>query len=153
MHKRILVCFLCITAYIMYVLSKLYMTWFAYSPADATATPSSVASLQYRMVPAYPACLGKEVVKWVCVLSFYRMALDGFRGTINHTCTSEFHRLFWCAVKIFLMAPGISGVECGFDIPSEVWSTSGTDKFDILNICYEALAFLTPCSSFGQGRI
>ena len=43
---------------------------FACGPADATAAPSSLASLESRMVftflrPAYPGCPGKEVVKRV----------------------------------------------------------------------------------------
>ena len=48
--------------------------WFAYGPADATATPSSLAPAKSRMVctilvPAYPGCLGKEATKrvFVCV--------------------------------------------------------------------------------------
>jgi len=44
----------------------------AYGPADATATPLSLASLKSRMlftflVPAYPGCPGEEAVKWVVV--------------------------------------------------------------------------------------
>jgi len=40
--------------------------WFAYGPADATATPSSIASLKLTfLVPAYPGCPGKEAIKWV----------------------------------------------------------------------------------------
>jgi len=45
----------------------------AYGPADATTTPSSLASLNsmqiglnYR-VPAYPGCYGKEAAKRVSV--------------------------------------------------------------------------------------
>ena len=38
--------------------------WFAYGPADATATRSSLASLKSRMVyflvPTYPSCTGKK---------------------------------------------------------------------------------------------
>ena len=44
----------------------------AYGPADATATPLSLASLKSRMlftflVLAYPGCPGEEAVKWVVV--------------------------------------------------------------------------------------
>jgi len=35
----------------------------ANGPAYATATPSSLASLQSRLVPAYPGCPEKEAVK------------------------------------------------------------------------------------------
>ena len=48
-------------------LSAARCKWFAYGPADATATLSSLASLKSRMVtflvPAYPGCPGKEPVK------------------------------------------------------------------------------------------
>jgi len=41
--------------------------WFAYGPADATATPTSLAPVKSRMVylswPAYPDCPGKKAVK------------------------------------------------------------------------------------------
>jgi len=41
--------------------------WFAYGPADATATPSSLAPVNPErftfLVPAYPGCPGKKVVK------------------------------------------------------------------------------------------
>jgi len=52
----------------LYAWSKVQMT--CTGPADATATPSSLASLKSRLgttflVPAYPGCPGKEVVKWV----------------------------------------------------------------------------------------
>ena len=50
--------------------------WSAYGPADATAIPSSLVSLNPEwftfLVPAYPACPGKEAVKWLlccCVCS------------------------------------------------------------------------------------
>jgi len=46
-----------------------------YGPADATATPSSLASLKSTLVigltllvPAYPDCPGNEAIKWVSVL-------------------------------------------------------------------------------------
>ena len=38
-----------------------------YGPADATATPSSLASAKSRMVPAYPGCPGKKAVKQLCM--------------------------------------------------------------------------------------
>jgi len=45
-------------------LSDMRCKWFAYGPADATATPSCLASLKSRMVhllvPAYPGCAGKK---------------------------------------------------------------------------------------------
>ena len=50
-------------------LSGVRCKWFVYGPADATATPSSLASLKSFvltfLVPAYPGCPGKEAVKWV----------------------------------------------------------------------------------------
>jgi len=47
--------------------------WFAYGPADATATPSSLASLTF-LVPDYPGCPGREAIKWV---SIYRVVQKG----------------------------------------------------------------------------
>jgi len=42
---------------------------FAYGPADATATPSSLAPVKSRMVylsgAAYPGCPGKKAIKWM----------------------------------------------------------------------------------------
>jgi len=50
-------------------LSAARCKWFAYGPADATATPSSLAPVQSRMVylsgVAYPGCSGKKAVKWM----------------------------------------------------------------------------------------
>jgi len=49
-------------------LSKARCKWFAYCPADATATPSFLASLNAEwfnvsgLVPAYPDCTGKEAI-------------------------------------------------------------------------------------------
>ena len=39
--------------------------WFAYRPADATATPSSLAPAKSRsfLMPAYPGCPGKKAIK------------------------------------------------------------------------------------------
>jgi len=41
--------------------------WFAYGPADATATPSSLAPVKSEwftfLVPAYPGCPGEKAVK------------------------------------------------------------------------------------------
>jgi len=41
--------------------------WFAYGPAHATATPSSLAPVKSRMVvflvPAYPGCPGNKAIK------------------------------------------------------------------------------------------
>jgi len=57
-------------------LSEARCKWSAYGPADATATPSSLASLKFRMVftflvPAYPSCPEKEAVKWVSVCFYF----------------------------------------------------------------------------------
>ena len=46
--------------------------WLAHGSADATATPSSLASVKSRpgitfLVPAYPGSHGKEPSKWVSV--------------------------------------------------------------------------------------
>jgi len=47
--------------------------WFAYGPADATATPSSLScfiKIQTDLtflVPAYSGCPGKEAVEQLCV--------------------------------------------------------------------------------------
>jgi len=53
-------------------LSTARCKWFAYGPTDATDTPSSLASLKYRMVNLsgadLPRCPGKEAVKRVSVL-------------------------------------------------------------------------------------
>jgi len=52
--------------------------WFAYGPADATATPSSLGSLKskmfYRLVLAYPGCPGKEAVKRVLVFTYLKQS-------------------------------------------------------------------------------
>ena len=44
--------------------------WFAYGPADSTATPSSLAPIKSRMVylpgaGLYPGCPGKKAGKWM----------------------------------------------------------------------------------------
>jgi len=56
-------------------LSEVRCRWFAYGPANATATLSSLASLKSRLVsfllPAHPGCPGKESVKWLFVFTFY----------------------------------------------------------------------------------
>jgi len=43
--------------------------WFAYGPADATVTPSSLASLKSRVVylsgAGFPSCPGKKAIKWM----------------------------------------------------------------------------------------
>ena len=48
-------------------LSEARCKWFAYSPADATATTSSLASVKSRrftfLMPAYPGCPGKKAIK------------------------------------------------------------------------------------------
>ena len=45
--------------------------WFAYGSADATATPSSLASPNPEwfilLLPAYPGCSGKKAIKRLCV--------------------------------------------------------------------------------------
>ena len=52
-------------------LSGVWCKWFAYGPADATATPSSLASVKSStfLVLAYPGCPGKKVIKHMCVLT------------------------------------------------------------------------------------
>ena len=53
--------------------------WFAYGPADAIATPSSLASAKSRMVLVYPSGNGlprlswKKAVKWLCVCARPRL--------------------------------------------------------------------------------
>jgi len=53
-----------------------YLSWvwcklFAYGPADATATSSSLASVKSRMVylsgAGLPGCPGKKAIKRICV--------------------------------------------------------------------------------------
>ena len=45
------------------VWSKVQMKWYAYGPADATASPSSLAPMKSRT--AYLGCLGKKAIKWM----------------------------------------------------------------------------------------
>ena len=67
--------------------------WSAYGPADATATPSSLASLISRLVvgltflvPAYVGCPGKEAIKRVSLTSF--PLCDATTNTwVNGCCT------------------------------------------------------------------
>ena len=54
-------------------LSAVRCKWFAYGPADATATPiiSCLINIQTGsafLVPTYPCCPGKKAVKWMFVL-------------------------------------------------------------------------------------
>ena len=58
-------------------LSGMRCKWFAYGPADATATLLSLALLKFRMiftflVLTYPGCPGKEATKWVFVFWFHQ---------------------------------------------------------------------------------
>jgi len=50
-------------------LSGVRCKWFAYGPADATATPSSVAAVKSRMVylsgAGLPRLFWKKAVKWM----------------------------------------------------------------------------------------
>jgi len=54
----------------------------AYCPADATATPSSLASLKSRsgltvLVPAYTGCSGQEAIKRVLLSMVITVTLTG----------------------------------------------------------------------------
>jgi len=61
-------------------LSRARCKWFAYGPADATATHRLL--LQWNpewftfLVPAYPGCPGKKAVKQMCVCVQYRKTLQ-----------------------------------------------------------------------------
>ena len=50
--------------------------YYAYGPADATATPSSFAWLNSTwfnlLVPTYPDCPGKDTIKWVSLFAMVR---------------------------------------------------------------------------------
>jgi len=54
--------------------------WFAYGPADATAIPSSLASLKSEWFCfsdiSFPGCPGKEAIKWVLLLLLYLEKYD-----------------------------------------------------------------------------
>jgi len=71
--------------------------WFAYGPADATATPSSLASLISRkfvhtfLVPAYPGSPGKQAIKWVSCKSFrvYQLWKRALGNNWSHSCLSS----------------------------------------------------------------
>jgi len=73
--------------------------WFAYGPADATATPSSLASLKSRMVMHFVCWLTqmswKNAIKWVfhsCV-DYYSMA-EIFTSHISHNIKCQLKILF-----------------------------------------------------------
>jgi len=46
-------------------LSESRCKWFAYGPADATATPIKIQNASAFLVPAYPGCPGKKATKWL----------------------------------------------------------------------------------------
>jgi len=96
------------------VLSGARCKWFAYGPADATATPSSLATcfikiqigLTFLQVPAYPGCPGKEAAirvlclcLHVCLLLFYR---SGRRGQSPTFC-AQWASTVACPIPLFCL--------------------------------------------------
>jgi len=71
-------------------LSGVRCKWFAYGPADATVTPSSLASLKSRLVyvsgTGLPRLSWKESVKRMCCLVF--VTVKSKSATLSHSASS-----------------------------------------------------------------